>query len=93
MTGKRKLYPAEFKAKVTLGAIHGEQAIAQPAAKHGIHRSMINAWKKRPIEGMSGARRAGSMSSSWRPRGTARGGWRVTRGEMAMRSAASASVA
>lgn len=54
MTGKRKRYSAEFKAKVALEAIRGEQTLAQLAAKHGIHQTMINAWKKQAIEGMSG---------------------------------------
>ena len=54
MTGKRKRYSAEFKAMVALDAIRGEQTIAQLAAKHGVHQTMINAWKKQAIEGMSG---------------------------------------
>jgi transposase len=54
MTGKRKRYSAEFKAKVALDAIRGELTIAQLASKHGIHQTMINAWKKQAIEGMSG---------------------------------------
>ena len=54
MTGKRKRYSAEFKAKVALDAIRGEQTVAQLAAKHGVHQTMINAWKKQAIEGMSG---------------------------------------
>jgi transposase len=39
---------------VALDAIRGEQTIAQLAAKHGVHQTMINAWKKQAIEGMSG---------------------------------------
>jgi transposase InsO family protein len=54
MTGKRKRYSAEFKARVALDAIRGEQTIAQLAARHGIHQTMINAWKKQAIEGMAG---------------------------------------
>ncbi len=54
MTGKRKRYSAEFKAKVALEAIRGEQTLTQLAAKHSIHQTMINAWKKQAIEGMSG---------------------------------------
>lgn len=38
MMGKRKRYSAEFKAKVALDAIRGEQTIAQLAAKHGVHQ-------------------------------------------------------
>ena len=40
MTGKRKWYSWECKAK---GA---------PAAKHGVHPTMVNVSKKRAVEGM-----------------------------------------
>jgi transposase len=53
MTGKRTRYSAEFKAKVALEAIRGETTVAQLAAKHGIHQTMINAWKKQVMEGMA----------------------------------------
>ena len=52
MTGKR--YSAEFKAKVALEAIQGELTVSQPVAKHGVHQTLINAWKKQAIEGMAG---------------------------------------
>ena len=54
MTGKRKRYSADFKAKVALEAIRGELTLAQLAAKHGVHQTLINAWKKQAVEGMSG---------------------------------------
>lgn len=54
MTGQRKRYSAEFKARVALEAIRGEMTVAQLAAKHGVHQTMINAWKRQAIEGMSG---------------------------------------
>jgi transposase len=54
MTGKRKRYSAEFKAKVALEAIRGEMTVAQLAAKHGVHQTMINGWKKQAVEGMAG---------------------------------------
>lgn len=54
MTGKRKRYSADFKAKVALEAIRGEQTVAQLAAKHGLHQTLINGWKKQAIEGMAG---------------------------------------
>jgi len=54
MTGKRKRYSAEFKAKVALEAIRGEMTVAQLAAKHGGHQTMINSWKKQAVEGMAG---------------------------------------
>lgn len=54
MTGKRKRYSAEFKAKVALEAIRGELTVTQLAAKHGLHQTLINGWKKQAIEGMAG---------------------------------------
>ena len=53
MAGKRKRYSAEFKAKVALEAIKGELTIAQLTAKHGVHQTLIHAWKKQAIEGLS----------------------------------------
>lgn len=54
MTGKRKRYSAEFKAKVALEAIRGELTVAQLVAKHGVHQTVINAWKKQAVDGMAG---------------------------------------
>jgi transposase len=53
MAGKRTRYSAEFKAKVALEAIRGDLTIAQLVAKHGVHQTLINAWKKQAIEGLS----------------------------------------
>ena len=49
----RKRYGADFKAKVALDAIKGEQTLAELAAKHGIHQTMIAAWKRQAIEGLA----------------------------------------
>lgn len=54
MTGKRKRYSAEFKAKVALEAIRGELTVSQLVAKHGVHQTLVNAWKKQAMEGMAG---------------------------------------
>jgi transposase len=53
MRTTRKRYSAEFKAKVSLEAIRGDLTLAELAAKHGIHHTMIAAWKKQAIEGMA----------------------------------------
>lgn len=37
MTGKRKRYSADFKAKVALEALMGELTLSQLATKHGVH--------------------------------------------------------
>ena len=49
----RKRYSADFKAKVALEAIKGDLTLAELAAKHGIHQTMIATWKRQAIEGMS----------------------------------------
>jgi len=49
----RKRYSADFKAKVALEAIRGEQTLAELSAKHGIHQTMIAAWRKQAIDGMA----------------------------------------
>jgi transposase len=53
MKTTRKRYSAEFKAKVALEAIRGDQTLAELAAKHGIHHTMIAAWKRQAVEGMA----------------------------------------
>ena len=54
MAGKRRRYSAAFKAKVALEAIRGEATVAELVSKHGLHQTLINAWKRQAIEGMAG---------------------------------------
>jgi transposase len=58
-----------FEAKAARGALRGEQAVAQLEARRGMHQTMINAWRKQAIPGMSGvcsgkAETAGSARKS-----------------------------
>jgi transposase len=53
MSGKRKRYAAEFKARVALEAPRGELTTAQLATKHGIHQTMVGEWKKQATEGLA----------------------------------------
>ena len=53
MTGKRKRYSADFRAKVALEALRGELTTAQLAAKHGVHQTMISEWKRQAVDGLS----------------------------------------
>ena len=52
MTGKRKRYSAEFKAKVAMEALRGELTVSQLATKHGAHQTMIGDWKRQAMEGL-----------------------------------------
>ena len=55
MKTTRKLYSAEFKDKVALEAIRGDVTLAELAAKHGVHHTMIADWKRQEIDGIAGA--------------------------------------
>jgi len=39
---------------VTLEAIRGDLTLTELAAKHGVHHTMIAAWKRQAIDGMAG---------------------------------------
>ena len=54
MKTTRKRYSSDFKAKVALEAIRGDLTLAELAAKHGVHHTMIAAWKRQAIDGMAG---------------------------------------
>ncbi len=50
MSKKRVQYSSEFKAKVALTAIRGEETVPQLASRHGIHPTQINSWKRHWVE-------------------------------------------
>lgn len=51
---KRKQYSAEFKAKVALEAVKGEETVSELASRFGLHPTMIHQWKRALLEGASG---------------------------------------
>ncbi len=53
VTGTRKRYSADFKAKVALEALRGELTAAQLATKHAIHPTMVNEWKRQARTGLA----------------------------------------
>ena len=53
MTGKRKRYSAEFKAKVAMAALRGELTMSQLATKHGVHQTMLVDWQRQAMEGLA----------------------------------------
>lgn len=46
----RRNYSPSFKAKVAVEAIREESTIAEIAAKHQIHPTMVSLWKKQLLE-------------------------------------------
>ena len=50
---KRKRYSPEFKAKVALEAIKGEQTISELGTRYGLHPNMITNWKRQAVENLA----------------------------------------
>ena len=52
---RRRRFSAEFKAKVALEAIRGEQTIAELASRYELHPNLITSWKRQAVENMAAA--------------------------------------
>ena len=50
MSKKRIQYFSEFKAKLALAAIRGDETIPQLATRYGMRTTQINSWKRQLIE-------------------------------------------
>src|SRR5512135_1264850 len=50
MTGHRKRYSAELKAKVALEAIRGQKTTNEIASEYSVHPTQIVQWKKQALE-------------------------------------------
>ncbi len=51
---ERKQHPPEFKAKVALGALKGEETVSELASRCGVHPTMIHQRKRALLDGASG---------------------------------------
>jgi transposase len=60
---KRKQNHPEFKAKVALEALKGEQTVSELASRFGVHPTMIHQWKRALLEGASGVFERGSRKA------------------------------
>lgn len=52
MSRKRRIFNAEFKARVALSALSGEHTLSELAGKYGVHPNQISQWKKQAKEGI-----------------------------------------
>ena len=53
MSKKRRQYSPEFKAKVAISAIRGEEPTAELAKYYRIHPTLMNNWKRHLLENAS----------------------------------------
>lgn len=49
MTKQRKNYSADFKAKVAIAAIKGDQTVNEIASTYGVHPNQVMTWKKQAL--------------------------------------------
>ncbi len=61
---KRKQHSPDFKAKVALEALKGEQTVADLVSRFGVHPTMIHTWKRALLEGASGVFERGGRKAS-----------------------------
>ncbi len=61
---KRKQHAPEFKAKVALEALKGEETVAELASRFGVHPTLIHQWKKALLDGASGVFERGSRKKA-----------------------------
>jgi transposase-like protein len=64
MGRKRKSHTAAFKAQVAVAAVKGDKTIAEVASLHGVHPTLIHAWKKQLLGGAEGLFDAGVKATS-----------------------------
>lgn len=69
MGQNRKIYTAEFKSKVAMEAIRGDETINSIAKKYEIHPNQISIWKMELIEGANNIvdRKRGKKPASEEP--------------------------
>ena len=63
MARKRKSHTATFKAQVALAAVKGDKTISELASLHGVHPTLIHAWKKQLVENADEVFQTGTKSS------------------------------
>ena len=53
MSGKRRRFSGEQKAKIALDALRGDRTLQEIASRHQVHPNQVGAWKRQAIEGLA----------------------------------------
>ena len=53
MSGKRRRFSGEQKAKIALEALRGDRTLQEIAARHQVHPNQVSTWKRQAMEGLS----------------------------------------
>ena len=53
MSGKRRRFSGEQKARIALEALRGDRTPQEIASKHQVHPNQVGAWKRQAVEGMA----------------------------------------
>jgi transposase len=64
MAKTRKSHTAAFKAQVALAALKGDKTISELASLHGVHPTMIHAWKKQLLNNAEELFQSGAKTST-----------------------------
>ena len=52
MSGKRRRFSGEQKAKIALEALRGDRTLQEIAARHQVHPNQVSTWKRQAMEGL-----------------------------------------
>ena len=64
MKSTRTRHSAAFKAQVALAAVKGDKTVGELASLHGVHPTMIHAWKKQLLSNAEELFQSGAKTSS-----------------------------
>ena len=64
MPRKRKSHTAAVKAQVAVAAVKGDKTLSELASLHGVHPTLIHAWKKQLLDNAEELFQSGAKSSS-----------------------------
>ena len=49
----RRRFTGEFKARLALEALRGDQTVQEIAARHQVHPNQVSTWKRQAVDGLS----------------------------------------